>query len=143
MSADLAELQEMFRQGPSDELLELAREVVNLRAHRDSLNSELKTVKDRLKSLEEELHSRLVAAGLKGLKLDTGHTITPTMRVHASMRDPEAVLQWLREIGLGGLIQETVNRQTFEAQVRRLLEEGEDIPDCVNIYEKPVLQVRR
>lgn len=52
-----------------------------------------------------------------------------SQRMSASMVDKEGGMGWLREIGAGGMIQETVNAQTLGAFVKkRIQDEGLDVP---------------
>lgn len=45
----------------------------------------------------------------------------------------DAAMQWLRDMELDGMISETYNATSMKALVRRLMVEGTEIPDCLNV----------
>ena len=45
----------------------------------------------------------------------------------------DAAMQWLRDMEMDGMISETYNASSMKALVRRLIVEGADIPDCLNV----------
>lgn len=45
----------------------------------------------------------------------------------------DAAMQWLRDCGYADMIQETYNASSMKALVRRLIEEGAEIPEFMNI----------
>lgn len=45
----------------------------------------------------------------------------------------EAAMQWLRDCGYDEMISETYNASSMKALVRRLMEEGAEIPSCLNV----------
>ena len=45
----------------------------------------------------------------------------------------DEAMQWLRDMELDGMIQETYNASSMKALVRRLIEQGAELPDCLNV----------
>jgi len=45
----------------------------------------------------------------------------------------DAAMQWLRDMEMDGMISETYNASSVKALVRRLIEQGAEIPDCLNV----------
>jgi NAD-specific glutamate dehydrogenase len=45
----------------------------------------------------------------------------------------DAAMQWLRDMEMDGMISETYNASSMKALVRRLIEQGADIPECLNV----------
>ncbi len=45
----------------------------------------------------------------------------------------DAAMQWLRDMEMDGMISETYNASSMKALVRRLIEQGAEIPDCLNV----------
>ena len=43
----------------------------------------------------------------------------------------DAAMQWLRDMEMDGMISETYNASSMKALVRRLIEQGAEIPDCL------------
>jgi hypothetical protein len=48
--------------------------------------------------------------------------------------DREALYKWLEEHGNESLITDTVNSSTLKAFVKKLIKEGKEVPDMVNIH---------
>jgi hypothetical protein len=53
------------------------------------------------------------------------------------------MFEWLRENDLGSLIQETVNARTLSSAVKGLLEDGETIPEEMNVTIKKSVGMRK
>lgn len=45
----------------------------------------------------------------------------------------DAAMQWLRDMEMDGMITETYNASSMKALVRRLIEQGAEIPDCLSV----------
>ena len=45
----------------------------------------------------------------------------------------DEAMQWLRDMEMDGMISETYNASSMKALVRRLITEGAEIPECLNV----------
>jgi len=45
----------------------------------------------------------------------------------------DQAMQWLRDMEMDGMISETYNASSMKALVRRLMVEGAELPDCLNV----------
>lgn len=45
----------------------------------------------------------------------------------------DAAMQWLRDMEMDGMISETYNASSMKALVRRLMVEGAELPECLNV----------
>jgi len=45
----------------------------------------------------------------------------------------DQAMQWLRDMEMGAMISETYNASSMKALVRRLMVEGAEIPECLNV----------
>lgn len=45
----------------------------------------------------------------------------------------DAAMQWLRDMEMDGMISETYNASSMKALVRRLIEQGAEIPECLSV----------
>jgi hypothetical protein len=79
---------------------------------------------------------RLRAQGMDGIRVPSiARSFGITTKTSASLLDKERGFEWLRKIGQGDVIQETVNASTLSALVRNMiLEHGIDPPgDIVKV----------
>lgn len=90
----------------------------NINAAYDVLRLELIPAK-----MEEEGIERLSVAGIGRVSL-TGDMYVSTRKDHI-----EEFYGWLRDSGLGDLIQETVNSSTLKAFVKKRIQAGEPVPE--------------
>lgn len=108
-----------------------------------------KAIRDKYEELDE--HRKKLLEHLENLNRDTIPTMmedqkAPSIKVECaggihyrfvrsqrlsvSMLNKEAGIQWLRDAGQGGIVQETVNAQTLSAFVKRWIQEdGRDVPE--------------
>ena len=124
------------------ELERLSAAVRQTRAHKESLEMEIKAVNADLEVIENELLSVMGNHGLASFKNEDGTLFTASSRLFASVADPEAALPWLRSHGLGSLIRETVHSGTLSSALKELMGSVE-IPESIRIFEKPTLSIRR
>jgi len=94
--------------------------------HRKKLHATLEELnRDTIPSMMEE-------AGTPSLKVECGPNhfrFVRSQRMSASVLDKDGGYNWLREVGQGGIIQETVNAQTLGAFAKRWIQdEGKDLP---------------
>lgn len=99
-----------------------------------AVESARKEISEELRYLEQGvIPERMGEEGVKTTTIETANgtfRMTVGYRFSASMTDKEAGLDWLRENGHGGLIDETVNSKTLSSFAKRLLEdEGKELPD--------------
>jgi len=45
----------------------------------------------------------------------------------------DQAMQWLRDMEMDGMISETYNTSSMKALVRRLMVDGAELPDCLNV----------
>lgn len=110
------------------------------------LEAQLDNAKKARAIAEDALIEKMVEQGVENIRA-LGHSITRTEQIHANVPAEHRAQQidWLREIGAGGLVQEAVNHNSFGALVRndfvKAGREGE-LPEFVRVYKQPALLVR-
>ena len=123
--------------GMKDPAIPLYTLVARLQELRD-LHARLKAITTGVSQLADHLSYELVPEAMRRTKqstaiLDGIGRVTLATRITASIADGQktAALAYLREIGQGDLIIETVNAQTIGAYARTTLEAGDELPDQI------------
>lgn len=105
--------------------------------HYDSLRkltALIKESREALNQMEERLSREQVpdvmrANNIRSTTIEGVGRVSLGTRWSASMIDKDAGMEWLRDNGNGGVIQETVNAQTLGALAKEMNSEGHDLPD--------------
>lgn len=109
---------------------------VELIKHYDSLrrvNALIKEAREALAQMEERLSREQIpdvmrANNIKSTTIEGVGRVSLGHRWSASMVDKEPAMNWLRDSGHGGVIQETVNAQTLGALAKELNNDGVELP---------------
>lgn len=123
-------------EGPPD-LAAIAVEVVELTA-------EKKAVSARLEDARRRLLEGMDNADLDQVKSAAGPMAYVSSRAVFALNDgnrPE-VMEWLREHGRGELVREDVNRQTLSAEIKKMQNEGIEMPEFLGVRAEPSLGIR-
>lgn len=108
-----------------------------------ALEAQLKVLGEEEGNAERAVLEKMIDQGLESFKA-LGRTVTRGECIRASVRkaDRDAQKEWLREMGAGDMIEETVNAATFSGFARELLAGGATLPEFVKVYKEPRLTVR-
>lgn len=98
------------------------------------VNAIIKEARDALSKMEERLSRESVpdvmrANNIRSTTIEGVGRVSLGTRWSASMIENESAMEWLRDSGNGGVIQETVNAQTLGALAKELNNEGKDLPN--------------
>jgi len=63
--------------------------------------------------------------------------------IRARVKDMKAFKAWAADQGLEEIIQETVNANTLSSTVKALLQDGEDIPECISLFTQSRVNVTK
>jgi len=108
--------------------------------HYDELRkavASIKEAREALSEMEERLSRETVpdlmrAVGVKTVSLEGVGRVTVSYRYSCSMLDKEQGIDWLKQNGHGGIVQETVNSSTLAAFSKNLLEvDGKELPEDI------------
>lgn len=120
---------------------ELGAELERLDAESERMEEAHKAVKARIEHLKvHRIPKALEEAKLKNIRLASGRGVTVENRMFVSSRAEQkpALIEWLRNSGNGGLVQEVVNPQTLKAFVKGCLDDGKEFPaDLVQVTVQP------
>jgi len=110
------------------------------------LEAQLDNAKKARAIAEDALIEKMIEQGVENIRA-LGHSITRTEQIHANVPavDRAKQIDWLREIGAGGLVQETVNAASFGALGRNdFVKAGKEseLPPFVRVYKQPALLIR-
>lgn len=98
-----------------------------------------------VEEIEAELIDLLQAEGKERTAKYEGVGFISLMspRVYAScLKDNEEELfSYLKGIGRDDMIRPTVNARTLSSLIKELIDEGKQIPECVNYYLKPSIRL--
>lgn len=134
---EIAALEEMGNRAADDSTIETSEvakmlfDVIAAHAALDRAAKRLYHVKDKLE--KHTMPTRMDAMGVDMIRVpEIARSFSRQPKMSASFVDKEKGFQWLRDIGMGDVIQETVNAGTLTAFVRNMmLEEGIDPPEDV------------
>lgn len=101
----------------------LSNDLDDLRVRKAALEAELEEVNGVMKTLKQEMLIMMQNNGMELFRTPRGTFYTHTT-TRARVADKEKAFAWLRETGLGGLIQETVNANSLSADIRRMATDG-------------------
>lgn len=127
----IAEFEEECRNEKSITLATLGVTLFAMKERYDTLDKSVKRVYHFADLLNKfVIPERLRELDLEGFRVpEIARSFSVVEKTSASFIDKEKGLEWLREIGQGDMIQETVNAQTLSTFCRNmLLEEGREPP---------------
>lgn len=126
----------------------MLRQFVQWEKERDDLESRLKTVKESISQIEDNLLKEFEKDGISKATVD-GLTIYIQRKLWASAKDGnyEATCAALRECGMAQYVQERFNTNSISAYVREAEKNGIEVPkalqDTLTVSEKFSLNTRR
>lgn len=108
-------------------MIDIAKRWQALSLEIDDLESTLKAKKQALADAERELMEDMALNGVTQVQMD-GYTIYVRSFRHVSLKSEfhDKAVQMLKELGMGAIVRETVNPQTFKATVSDLIIGAED-----------------
>ena len=104
------------------------------------LGQEKAVLEEQLKEINKEydrlrtgsIPEAMAEDGIQTIKVEGIGRVGLTSDVYVSYADnKEAAFMWLAEHGLGACITETVNASTLKAAFRKMIREGEPLPDDI------------
>ena len=147
-----SDAQEATERAPTETVVELGREMADLKDRLDKVKAEKKELQEEYDLIRKrKLPEAMEAAGLvsdagKGsFTLADGRKahLRTEFRAYVRKADRERVYAWLRDSGMGDLIQETVHHNTLTAFAREQTEEGNELPEEIQTYEDTVAVVTK
>lgn len=127
-------------------ITEASNSLVTLLQRKDVLKKELKDLDEQIEKIDTDLQETMMSQGITKFTTEAG-TFYINHATYGSVVNPELAFAYLRDIGAGGLIKETVNSQSLSSTLKELLENGELIldnlePNGINLYIKKSVRVR-
>lgn len=125
--------------------LELIKKLKDAKEKYEALDEQTKTAKAEFERIYKELHFYLISnqkdatSEYKGL----GKVRVADSEIIASVtkENEEQFYNFLHDVGREDLVRATVPWRSLSAFVKELKEEGKDIPQFINVYEKPKLRM--
>lgn len=116
----------------------LVMQYVKARNQKDEIEETLKPVNERINVLTMLLADRFDDEDLKSLKLDTGESVSVSLRTSYKIADREKFLAWIRVNGLEEEL--TVNTQRLQSLAGGWLSEQQQLPPGVE-QNQPVPKI--
>lgn len=114
-----------------------------LRGQKDDMKAALKQLEEELDTLEKEIIDVMEVEGISSLRTSDGYQVVSVTNMYPNIADRAAAYEWLKNIGAYEDMA-TINTNTFKSFIKNRLEMGEEVPeDCINIYYKNTLSLRR
>lgn len=134
------DMEEMFR---DDQGLDTYLQVVlKSRDEVDDLTAQLADAKRSKANAEADLVSKMAEMGLDSFKM-SNLTISRSEEIYPRVNKADEVqqLEWLRTIGAGSIIRESVHSATFAAFIRKDFKG--DLPEFVKVFKEWRLSIRK
>jgi len=114
----------------------------------DALDAELKDLKAEIKDLKRRIVDQMTLDETDGVdRKGRRYSLVSKTKYSKAAGNDEAFYAALRHVGLGDLIHETVNANTFNAAMNQVVEETDMVPaeltDLINVYSYTDLSVRK
>ena len=117
-------------------LRELCAKMQGLQTEKETLEESLKTTNAAI----DDLRLKQIPEMMDQIEVRNA-TFPGIVRIHLAADlycstkagQKDAAMQWLRDMEMDGMISETYNASSMKALVRRLIEQGAEIPDCLNV----------
>ena len=113
---------------------ELEKEVARHHARVKELKAQKALAQQEYVAASEVLLEVWEVDGTQSIKREHLGLLVRNDDVRASIKNMGEFKAWARENELGGIIQETVNANTLSSTMKTLLQDGEDIPDCISLF---------
>jgi phosphoribosyl-ATP pyrophosphohydrolase len=121
--------------------LDLVRRFRDLIYEKAVLSDGLKKINKKLMEIEHELYEALTAQDKQATatyeKLGYATLVKPAVRVSYQKERESEVFDYLREMNCGDMIKLTVNNKSLSSLVKKCLDEGTAIRDCIDYYLQP------
>ncbi len=117
-------------------LRELCAEMKVLQARRDAHDEEKKALDILIDDLRlKKIPEMMDALEVKNATFEGIGRVQLATDLYCSTKagKKDVAMQWLRDCGQGGMISEAYNASSMKAYVRRLIEDGVEIPDCMSV----------
>ena len=127
-------------------LIELGKELFDLKAEKEELEEKLKEINKRKEVLEvHEIPNLMQDTEITKFTIDGYGTIYKKNDVRAYIRvdNQEEAFDWLNENGHGDIIKETVHWATLRKWANEMLEENKEIPGFIEVTPITVAMTRR
>lgn len=129
-------------------VFELADRLLDLRERKEQLSEQLKAVNAEIEEVDRQLSELMLAEEIQSFVRSGRMFYLKTETYASAVSDRKAeLIEWLKEHGLGDIVQETVHPRTLSATVKEMLEEDDELPEelseLVNIFEKTTVGLRR
>ena len=114
----------------------LCDDMAALQAKKAKLEEEVKAINVDLDELRlREIPDLMVALEVKTATFENLGRVQLASDLYCSTvpGKKEEAMQWLRDMELGDMISETYNAISMKALVRRLIEAGSEVPDCLSV----------
>lgn len=147
LAAQLAAWVEDAAKDTTVPVTEVARALLSIKEAHKELDTAVKKIYHVKDALEKfAVPTRLEMMDLDSIRVpEVARSFSVQNKMSASFLDKEKGYEWLREIGQGDIIQETVNAGTLTSFVRNMiLDEGIDPPDdIVKVSEYKTISIAK
>lgn len=125
--------------------LELVKQLKEKRALYEELDEKTKAAKAEYERVYKELHFYLISAqkdatseykGLGKVRVSESEIIASVNKDHE-----EELHKYLYDIGREDIIRPSIPWKSLSSLVKELRENGEEVPEYINVYEKPKLKM--
>lgn len=119
-----------------DSLRALAVRMKELQANKESLEENVSAVNTELDDIRlRKIPEMMESLGLVNVTFDGVGRVQLASDLYCSTKagQKDAAMQWLRDVGMEGMISETYNASSMKAYVRNLIKQGVELPDCLNV----------
>lgn len=117
-------------------LRELCAKMADLQAQKEALEEQSKAMGIEIDSLRlKQIPELMDQLEVKNATFSGIGRVQLAADLYCSTKagQKDQAMQWLRDMEMDGMISETYNASSMKALVRRLMVEGAEIPECLNV----------
>lgn len=126
---------------------ELVSKIIEIKTKIDEKLQELEDLKAEFSKLEILLHEYVESKGIKATaKYDGIGSITipePQLFASISKENKDEAFKFLKSHNLNEFIEPNIHSRVLSREIKRLKEEGVEIPSCINIFNKKVIRINK
>jgi hypothetical protein len=117
-------------------LRELCAKMKSLQDQKDVMDADIKALNIQIDDLRlKQIPEMMDQLEVKNATFEGIGRVQLASDLYCSTKagQKDAAMTWLRDMGLDDMISETYNATSMKALVRRLIVEGAEIPECLNV----------
>lgn len=124
----------------------LMEDYIEKRNRYEELKKQATAAKEEYDQALSDLAAHMIESGKKSLNFQGVGTVTllePIIRANVLKENQELLLNFVREIGRGECIKESIHHSTLGTLIKELLSQGKALPEYIGYYLEPSIRLMK